>query len=74
MAFAMDLGRYSDLEWHSGSDGEHEGPGVIQGPVLVSFILAVENIVALPVTVCGDSKSRAPPLPEGVCNNLNGPL
>ena len=39
MAFAMDLGRYSDLEWHSGSDGEHEGPGVVQGPVLVSFHL-----------------------------------
>ena len=70
----MDLERYSDLEWHSGSDGEHEGPGVVQGPVLVSFILAVRNIVAFPVTVCGDSKSHAPPLPEGVCNNLNGPL
>ena len=68
MAFGM------DLEWYSGSDCEHEGPDVIQGPVLVLFILVVGKIDALPMTACGDSKSGAPPLPEGVCNNLDGPL
>ena len=67
----MDLEWYSDMEWYSGSGREHEGPGVIQGPVLVSFILVVGKIYALPMTVCGDSKSGAPPLPKGVCNNLD---